>query len=263
MALPDPCRPLDSPVIPAGRRLQDLLTTAPDYPISAGEKLLSDLLAFSSKNEQTTAKSVSRASQTTPRLAQPKQLTPSNPLIKQRHHTDTPAMLSLDTTFNLQQFIQQQQSQATVDGDALTLPLTWLPRMIHGANKTWWEQVMTQHGMMTKQPINDDKTLQQLEKRLLIMGQMYHTLLCVFLLCQCKSRKTLNPHITLQDLTEAINAYAAAHRTELEFLTHQTELIIEPLHVELAVAALGWQVSKHSDIAQRTTTISSHNPLIS
>lgn len=73
-----------------------------------------------------------------------------------------------------------------------------------------------------------------IEQRLYLMAQLYHIMLCVFLLCQCKSRKTLNPKITLQDLTNAINRYADAHRTELNFLTQHADLSIEPKHVEFA-----------------------------
>lgn len=163
---------------------------------------------------------------------------------------------------DIDQFIKQQQRQTRSQTQAL-LPLSWLAKLIKMANKTWWERVMTQHFAMNHpQQTQQLQQLQQLEQRLFVMGQMYHTMLCVFLLCQCKSRKTLNPHITLLDLTYAINAYAKAHATELEFLTHHATLIIEPMHVEMAAAAIGWQISKHPDITKRTTTISANNPLL-
>lgn len=205
LALPDPCRPLDRPVAPATRNLQQLLGIASDEP-----------------------------------LPQPAHIAPS-------------------PQFDIHEFIkkQQQRSQTFSASYGFFLPLSWLPKLVQGATKAWWQQMITDHANHTHL-----SSLHQLEQRLLLMGQMYHTMLCVFLLCQCKARKTLNPQITLQDLANAINDYVQAHATELEFLTHQPSLVIEPIHVEIAIIAIGWQTSKHTAIAQRTTTISSHNPLI-
>lgn len=105
------------------------------------------------------------------------------------------------------------------------------------------------------------QALLDIEAKLYLMGQMYHIVLCLFLLCQCKSRKSLNPQITLQDLADSINQYIDAHRTELYFLTQHETLHIEATHIELAAIAMDWQVGKQANISERTTTISSHNPL--
>lgn len=175
------------------------------------------------------------------------------------HHIDMGAGLSYDQPFNIDKFIHEQSQVSQNQPSQWRLPLALLPKLVKAATPNWWRQYMTHNPIKLNQQV-----LGELEAQLYMMGQMYQIMLCVFLLCQCKSRKTLNPQITLLDLTQAINDYVKAHRNELAFLTpHPIDtLIIEPIHVELAAVAMHWQVSKHTDIVQRTTTISSSNPLI-
>lgn len=197
LALPDPCRPIDCPVVPATYDLQHWLGMTQD-------KSMSQLWV--------------------------------SPL----------AMI------NLNDFIQQQQqySHSQASASQFFLPLSWLPKLVEAVNNAEWQRLINRH-------LSDS----EYEQRLLLAKQPYHMMLCVLLLCQCKSRKTLNSHITLQDLTEAINQYATAHATELEFFSHQPNLVIEPSHVVIAIAIIGWQTSKHDTFNQRTTVISSQNPL--
>lgn len=235
LALPDPCAPINSEVVPASQALASLLRD--DVPFTDDERLQGV-----------------NAARTNP-----------------RHQADTPIGLSSDKSFDITQFIQEQQRDSHLQPCKLRLPLSLLPKLVKDAGLAWWEQVMRQHPDLTLTQPSDTQTttgentkretLSQLETRLYLMGQMYHTMLCIFLLCQCKSRKTLNQQVSLQDLTDAINAYIKAHHTELDFLTQQPDMSVELKHVEFAVTVLGWPMSKHSDIGQRHTTISSQNPL--
>lgn len=176
----------------------------------------------------------------------------TEPPFSSRHYTDTPHRIQSENSLSIQQFIHVHCQNSQQSPCGFRLPLSLLPMLVKATDASWWEQVMDKHPTLA---------INQLETRLLVMGQMYYTTLCIFLLCQCKSRKTLNPQMTLQDLTDAINDFAKTHQTELAFLTQRPEIIVEPKHVEFALTAMGWQISKHADIAKRTTTISSQNPL--
>lgn len=219
LALPDPARPIDSPVTPAGR------TFATFYDEMGG---LSDFgnIALS------------------------------------RHHNDIPPVVGLTTSVaqsvTMANFIHEQQQHAQHAPSGFWLPLSQLPPLVKASGLSWWQTVINAHPELSlaKPPV-----LSELEQRLYSMAQLYQVGLCIFLLCQCKARKTLNPQITLQDLTNAINEYVQAHQAELQFLTQHPTLTITPAHVEFAVVAMNWQMSKQPDIASRTTTISSQNPL--
>ena len=192
----------------------------------------------------------------------------------------------------MRHFIQQQQQQANSSQSkhpSLHLPLSLLPRLVNDSSISLMKAVMGQYPHLArmntlttslpKQTLqnsyehqaNDaastqsdatyNQALLNIETKLYLMGQMYHLALCVFLLCQCKSRKSLNPQITLQDLADAINQYIEAHRTQLHFLTRHNDLYIEPTHVALAALAMDWQVGKQTAISKRTVTMSSQNPI--
>ncbi|MFW2178025.1 MULTISPECIES: hypothetical protein [unclassified Moraxella] len=240
LALPDPCRPIDKPVIPAGKTLtlQNDNTPALDNNHRYNNNI--------DKNNTWDA----------------------------NHPTLNSKQWSTEST--LRQFIQSQQQHIHPQACGFYLPLALLKHWVGEAGFAILEQAMkrtlmlddnlihhpTHHHLNSHptSPPNATNSPLPIEQRLYLMGQMYHTMLCVFLLCQCKSRKTLNPQITLQDLTNAINAYVQSHQQELAFLTQQP-LMIEPKHVELAILALDWHMSKQADIGKRTTNISSQNPL--
>lgn len=233
LALPDPCAPINRTVVPAGQGFAALLGV---------------------DNGVTPAPHTRQGD------------------ASQYHQTDTGFALSFEKTLDITQFIQGQQRDSQLQPCKLRLPLSLLPRLVKAAGLGWWAQMMQQHPTLALNQRHNtttsdataadaQKQLSQLETQLYLMGQMYHTMLCVFLLCQCKSRKTLNQQVTLQDLTDAINAYVKAHQTELEFLTQHDTLLVEPPHVEFAITALGWPISKYGEVAQRHTTISSQNPL--
>lgn len=223
LALPDPTRPIDSPVIPVGR------TFAAFYDEMGG---LSDF----------------------------------GNVDLPRHHSDTPPVVGLANSVaqsvTMVNFIHEQQQHAQHAPSGFWLPLSQLPPLLKTSGLSWWQTVINAHPELSlAQTSAKTSALSELEQRLYGMAQLYQVSLCVFLLCQCKARKTLNPQITLQDLSDAINDYVQAHQSELQFLTQQTTFDITPAHVEFAVVALGWQMSKQADIAKRTTTISSQNPL--
>ncbi|HCC65592.1 MAG TPA: hypothetical protein DEP59_01130, partial [Moraxella sp.] len=210
----------------------------------------------------------------------------------QSHQSEMLEQLLSEQSIEMRHFIQQQQQQANSSQSkhpSLHLPLSLLPRLVNDSSVSLMKAVMGQYPHLArmntlttslpKQTLQNsyehqasnapstqsdatyNQALLNIETKLYLMGQMYHLALCVFLLCQCKSRKSLNPQITLQDLADAINQYIEAHRTQLQFLTRHDDLYIEPTHVALAALAMDWQVGKQTAISKRTVTMSSQNPI--
>ena len=275
LALPDPCRPIDKRVIPARHTIDVYM----QKPLSLPVVDTNNNLAASVKD---VAKPYPIRDNTT-------KIAKKNP---QSHQPEMLEQLLSEQTIEMRHFIQQQQQQANSSQSkhpSLHLPLSLLPRLVNDSSVSLMKEVIGQYPHLAimntlttslpKQTLqnscahqaNDapsaqsnatyNQALLNIETKLYLMGQMYHIMLCVFLLCQCKSRKSLNPQITLQDLADAINQYIEAHRTQLHFLTRHNDLYIEPTHVALAALAMDWQVGKQTAISKRTITISSQNPI--
>ncbi len=275
LALPDPCRTIDKRVIPARHTIDVYM----QKPLS---------LPGADTNNNLTA-SVKDVAKPYPPKDNTTKIAKKNP---QNHQSDMLEQLLSDQTIEMRHFIKQQQQQANSSQSkhpSLHLPLSLLPRLVNDSSISLMKEVMGQYPHLAimntlttslsqqtlqnpyKHQANDaprtqseatcNQALLNIENKLYLMGQMYHIMLCVFLLCQCKSRKSLNPQITLQDLADAINQYIEAHRTQLHFLTRHDDLYIEPTHVELAAIAIDWQVGKQTAISKRTITISSQNPI--
>ena len=275
LALPDPCRPIDKRVIPARHTIDVYM-----------QKPLSLPVADTNNNLAASVKDVAKPY---PMKGSTTKTPKKNP---QSHQPEMLEQLLSEQTIEMRHFIQQQQQQANSSQSkhpSLHLPLSLLPRLVNDSSVSLMKEVMGQspnlasmntlttslsqqtlqnscaHQASDAPSAQSDATYNQallnIETKLYLMGQMYHIMLCVFLLCQCKSRKSLNPQITLQDLADAINQYIEAHRTQLHFLTRHDDLYIEPTHVELAAIAIDWQVGKQTAISKRTITISSQNPI--
>lgn len=275
LALPDPCRPIDKRVIPARHTIDVYM-----------QKPLSLPVADTNNNITASVKDVAKPYPMRDNTTK----TPKEN--SQSHQPEMLEQLLSEQTIEMRHFIQQQQQRANSSQSkhpSLHLPLSLLPRLVNDSSVSLMKEVMGQYphlasmNMLTtslpKQTLQNsyehqasdapstqsDTTYHQallnIETKLYLMGQMYHIMLCVFLLCQCKSRKSLNPQITLQDLADAINQYIEAHRTQLHFLTRHDNLYIEPTHVALAALAMDWQVGKQTAISKRTITISSQNPI--
>ena len=275
LALPDPCRPIDKRVIPARHTIDVYM----QKPLSLPVVDTNNNLAASVKD---VAKPYPIRDNTT-------KIAKKNP---QSHQPEMLEQLLSEQTIEMRHFIQQQQQQANSSQSkhpSLHLPLSLLPRLVNDSSISLMKEVMGQYPHLAsistlttslpKQTLQNsyehqasdapstqsdatyNQALLNIETKLYLMGQMYHIMLCVFLLCQCKSRKSLNPQITLQDLADAINQYIEAHRTQLHFLTRHNDLYIEPTHVALAALAMDWQVGKQTAISKRTITISSQNPI--
>ena len=275
LALPDPCRPIDKRVIPARHTIDVYMQKPLSLPVA-------------DTNNHLTA-SVKDVAKPYPMRDNTTKIAKKSP---QSHQPEMLEQLLSEQTIEMRHFIQQQQQQANSSQSkhpSLHLPLSLLPRLVNDSSISLMKEVIGQYphlasmDMLTtslpKQTVqnscahqaNDapstqsdatyNQALLNIETKLYLMGQMYHIMLCVFLLCQCKSRKSLNPQITLQDLADAINQYIEAHRTQLHFLTRHNDLYIEPTHVALAALAMDWQVGKQKAISKRTITISSKNPI--
>ena len=275
LALPDPCRPIDKRVIPARHTIDVYM----QKPLSLPVVDTNNNLAASVKD---VAKPYPIRDNTT-------KIAKKNP---QSHQPEMLEQLLSEQTIEMRHFIQQQQQQANSSQSkhpSLHLPLSLLPRLVNDSSVSLMKEVIGQYPHLAimntlttslpKQTLQNscahqagdapsaqsnatyNQALLNIETKLYLMGQMYHLMLCVFLLCQCKSRKSLNPQITLQDLADAINQYIEAHRTQLHFLTRHNDLYIEPTHVALAALAMDWQVGKQTAISKRTITISSQNPI--
>ena len=275
LALPDPCRPIDKRVIPARHTIDVYM-----------QKPLSLPVADSNNNLAASVKDVAKPY---PMRDNTTKILKKN---LQSHQSEMLEQLLSEQSIEMRHFIQQQQQQANSSQSkhpSLHLPLSLLPRLVNDSSISLMKAVMGQYPHLArmntlttslpKQTLqnsyehqaNDaastqsdatyNQALLNIETKLYLMGQMYHIMLCVFLLCQCKSRKSLNPQITLQDLADAINQYIEAHRTQLHFLTRHNDLYIEPTHVALAALAMDWQVGKQTAISKRTVTISSQNPI--
>lgn len=275
LALPDPCRPIDKRVIPARHTIDVYM----QKPLSLPVVDTNNNLAASVKD---VAKPYPIRDNTT-------KIAKKNP---QSHQPEMLEQLLSEQTIEMRHFIQQQQQQANSSQSkhpSLHLPLSLLPRLVNDSSVSLMKEVIGQYPHLAimntlttslpKQTLQNscahqagdapsaqsnatyNQALLNIETKLYLMGQMYHIMLCVFLLCQCKSRKSLNPQITLQDLADAINQYIEAHRTQLHFLTRHNDLYIEPTHVALAALAMDWQVGKQTAISKRTITISSQNPI--
>lgn len=275
LALPDPCRPIDKRVIPARHTIDVYM-----------QKPLSLPVANTNNNLTASVKDVAkpyRMKGNTTKIAK------KNP---QSHQPEMLEQLLSDQTIEMRHFIKQQQQRANSSQSkhpSLHLPLSLLPQLVNDSSVSLMKAVMGQYPHLasmnmlttslpqqtlqnsyenqasdapsTQSDATYNQALLNIETKLYLMGQMYHIMLCVFLLCQCKSRKSLNPQITLQDLADAINQYIEAHRTQLHFLTRHNDLYIEPTHVALAALAMDWQVGKQTAISKRTITISSQNPI--
>ena len=275
LALPDPCRPIDKRVIPARHTIDVYMQKPLSLPVADSN----NKLAASVKD---VAKPYPMRDNTTKILK--KNL--------QSHQSEMLEQLLSEQSIEMRHFIQQQQQQANSSQSkhpSLHLPLSLLPRLVNDSSISLMKAVMGQYPHLARMntlttslsqqtlqnsyehQANDaastqsdatyNQALLNIETKLYLMGQMYHIMLCVFLLCQCKSRKSLNPQITLQDLADAINQYIEAHRTQLQFLTRHNDLYIEPTHVALAALAMDWQVGKQTAISKRTVTMSSQNPI--
>ena len=275
LALPDPCRPIDKRVIPARHTIDVYM-----------QKPLSLPVADSNNNLAASVKDVAKPY---PMRDNTTKILKKN---LQSHQSEMLEQLLSEQSIEMRHFIQQQQQQANSSQSkhpSLHLPLSLLPRLVNDSSISLMKAVMGQYPHLArmntlttslpKQTLqnsyehqaNDaastqsdatyNQALLNIETKLYLMGQMYHIMLCIFLLCQCKSRKSLNPQITLQDLADAINQYIEAHRTQLHFLTRHNDLYIEPTHVALAALAMDWQVGKQTAISKRTITISSQNPI--
>lgn len=274
LALPDPCRPIDKRVIPARHTIDVYMQKPLSLPVADTNNITASV--------KDVAKPYPMRDNTT-------KIAKKNP---QSHQPEMLEQLLSEQTIEMRHFIQQQQQQANSSQSkhpSLHLPLSLLPRLVNDSSISLMKEVIGQYphlasmDMLTtslpKQTLqnscahqaNDARSAQSdatynqallnIETKLYLMGQMYHLVLCVFLLCQCKSRKSLNPQITLQDLADAINQYIEAHRTQLQFLTRHDDLYIEPTHVALAALAMDWQVGKQTAISKRTVTMSSQNPI--
>ena len=275
LALPDPCRPIDKRVIPARHTIDVYM-----------QKPLSLPVADSNNNLAASVKDVAKPY---PMRDNTTKILKKN---LQSHQSEMLEQLLSEQSIEMRHFIQKQQQQANSSQSkhpSLHLPLSLLPRLVNDSSISLMKAVMGQYPHLArmntlttslpKQTLQNsyehqasnaastqsdatyNQALLNIETKLYLMGQMYHIMLCVFLLCQCKSRKSLNPQITLQDLADAINQYIEAHRTQLHFLTRHDDLYIEPTHVALAAIAMDWQVGKQTAISKRTITISSQNPI--
>ncbi len=275
LALPDPCRPIDKRVIPARHTIDVYMQKPLSLPV------------VDTKNNL--AASVKDVAKPYPMRDNTTKIAKKNP---QSHQPEMLEQLLSDQTIEMRHFIKQQQQQANSSQSkhpSLHLPLSLLPQLVNDSSVSLMKAVMGQYPHLasmnmlttslsqqtlqnsyenqasdapsTQSDATYNQALLNIETKLYLMGQMYHIMLCVFLLCQCKSRKSLNPQITLQDLADAINQYIEAHRTQLQFLTRHNDLYIEPTHVELAALAMDWQVGKQTAISKRTITISSQNPI--
>lgn len=275
LALPDPCRPIDKRVIPARHTIDVYM-----------QKPLSLPVADTNNNLAASVKDVAKPY---PMRDNTTKIAKKNP---QNHQPEMLEQLLSEQTIEMRHFIQQQQQQANSSQSkhpSLHLPLSLLPRLVNDSSISLMKEVLGQYPHLAsmntlttslpKQTLQNsyehqasnapstqsdatyNQALLNIETKLYLMGQMYHLALCVFLLCQCKSRKSLNPQITLQDLSDAINQYIEAHRTQLHFLTRHDDLYIEPTHVALAALAMDWQVGKQTAISKRTVTMSSQNPI--
>ncbi|RVU82604.1 hypothetical protein EOL70_20445 [Leucothrix sargassi] len=274
LALPDPCRPIDKRVTPARHTIDVYMQKPLSLPVTDTNNLaaiVKDVAKPYPMRDDTT-----KMAQKSPQSHQPEML----------------EELLSDQTIEMRHFIKQQQQQANSSQSkhpSLHLPLSLLPQLVNDSSVSLMKAVMGQYPHLasmnmlttslsqqtlqnsyehqasdapsTQSDATYNQALLNIETNLYLMGQMYHIMLCVFLLCQCKSRKSLNPQITLQDLADAINQYIEAHRTQLHFLTRHNDLYIEPTHVELAALVMDWQVGKQTAISKRTITISSQNPI--
>lgn len=275
LALPDPCRPIDKRVIPARHTIDVYMQKPLSLPVL-------------DTNNNLTA-SIKDVAKPYPMRDNTTKIVKKNP---QNHQPEMLEQLLSDQTIEMRHFIKQQQQQANSSQSkhpSLHLPLSLLPRLVNDSSVSLMKAVIGQYPHLvsmnmlttslsqqtlqnsyehqasdapsTQSDATYNQALLNIETKLYLMGQMYHLVLCVFLLCQCKSRKSLNPQITLQDLADAINQYIEAHRTQLHFLTRHNDLYIEPTHVALAALAMDWQVGKQTAISKRTITISSQNPI--
>lgn len=161
------------------------------------------------------------------------------------------------------------------------LPLLVLSRLIQHTATDVWKKMISQYpncallqqgiaqGDLTEQIlVNLAKTNQinltnpniPVQSRLFFMEQTNAVMLCIFLLSQCKTRKTINQQITLQDLVMAINRYVQQHQQSLLFTLQYQNFQINVAQVEFALLAMDWQISKQDNLADRCTNISSQTP---
>lgn len=161
------------------------------------------------------------------------------------------------------------------------IPLSILPKLIQSTGNDMWKKIIhhypdctllqqgVRQGDLTEQildklsqmnPFNLTNANIPVQSRLFFMEQIHPVMLCIFLLCQCKTRKTINPQITLQDLVIAINRYVKQHQQSLLFALQYQNFQINLAQIECALLAMDWQMSKQDNLADRCTNISSQTP---
>lgn len=231
LALPDPCRPIDEPVMTNSVTLTDTGVFSE----------ISQILFDTSSAYQVTQLSI--------RLAN---------------------------------FIEAEQALNQISkGKKWRLPLSILAKLIQYTFHEVWQKIISQYpdctllqqaierGDLTKQvldnilqndPINLTNSNVPMQSRLFFMEQIKPIMLCVFLLSQCKTRKTINPQITLQDLVVAINRYVQEHQQSLLFTLQYQDFHINLAQIECALLVMDWQISKQDNLADRCTNISSQTP---
>ncbi|OBX82333.1 hypothetical protein [Faucicola atlantae] len=166
---------------------------------------------------------------------------------------------------------QRALTQAAADPYAWRLPLAWLPVMVARFDQTlfntlWqtqpdaalWLQAMDGERLPSELPPD------YMTWRLLVAKHRYPVMLCVWALCQCRTRQSVNPHATLQALADALTTFAADHRQALRALSCERDWQILPSHVELALFAMGVHMTKPRghDIGSRRSAIAAHSPLM-
>lgn len=95
-----------------------------------------------------------------------------------------------------------------------------------------------------------------LEQKLTMMVQIGQNLMALYLLCQCKTRKTFNHELSLQALAVLMNGFIQQHH---EFVTGLDMKDITPTNVEFAILLLQGKISQQETLSERVTNISTQN----
>lgn len=233
-ALPDPCRPIDAPSDMVNLAWQDWLQQA---LIGAPTWQMADFDAW----DNTTASTATSANLADGDL-------PYDSLADMLHE-------------------QRALTQAAADPYAWRLPLAWLPSMVQRFAQALFDELwQTQPDLaLWAQVDSQDHSLpDSMTWRLLVAKHRHAVMLCVWALCQCRVRQSVNPRATLQALADALSAFAISHRHALAAHSRERDWQVLPSHVELALSAIGVRMTKATadqNVGCRRSAIAAHSPL--
>lgn len=158
----------------------------------------------------------------------------------------SPPSMSLEEFMD---FLQKQQQQRQKQPFAPLMPLGDFMQLARPLGRKLIEKVLVDCA---------ENYPNLLEQKLTMMVQIGQNLMALYLLCQCKTRKTLNHELSLQTLAGLMYGFIQQHK-EVALVTGLETGNITPANVEFAILLLQGKISQQDTLSERVTNISTQN----